>query len=240
MNANAGPFSRTRLWLLLAVLLAAAVIISVWSGRSQQDAATTHDSSMAAADHLLPQDADSRLATQAGAHAPVADSPLAGKAEGTLHVATAGGRVIELHVAQAAGVWQPERSRLRIGLTAEQLDHLRAVHLADALANDSFVAPDGTSIAMLEFVFMPTAQGFTQDELERATLTVPDGAGRMVEVDVLSSLQWPGSLPSPRLGAGAYRPTQIDMKLSGAGYLPGGAEPAHNWNLSLSAPVGLR
>ncbi len=169
-----------------------------------------------------------------------ASGSAAGDASGAVRIVGDNGSTFELQVRHAVAVWQPGQSRLRIALSADSMDYTQATHLLDTLAGEGMAARDGAPPAMLELVFMPSAQAFTQDELERANLLVRDSSGRLVQAEVLGTLQWSGSLPSPQVGAAAQLPSQVDMKLIGQGFPTDSAAPRPSWNLSLSVPAGLR
>lgn len=163
-----------------------------------------------------------------------------GEASGVVRIAADNGGSFELQVKHAVAVWQPGQGRLRIALTAESLDYLHAMHLLDTIAGEGMAARDGAPPAMLELVFMPSAQAFTQEELQSANLLVRDAGGGLVQAEVLGTLQWNGSLPSPRVGSAAQMPSQVDMKLIGQGFPADSSAPRPSWNLSLSVPAGLR
>jgi hypothetical protein len=91
---------------------------------------------------------------------------------------------------------------------------------------------------VLELVFIPTAQAFTSEELDHARLVVRTADGREAATDVLSSVKWGGSLPSPRAGL-ANTASRVSMQLAGSGF--GRYEDGkEEWDLSLSVPVDMR
>jgi hypothetical protein len=231
-------------WVLPAVLALAVAGIVLWLLRARDDAvaivgepAGAFAASAADAQPAAPPVA----AVQDGA---VSQSPAAasavGEASGTVRIAGDNGRTYELQVRHAVAVWQPGQSRLRIALSADLIDYTQATYLLDTLAGEGMAARAGAPAAMLELVFMPSAQAFTQDELERADLLVRNSSGSLVQAEVLGTLQWSGSLPSPQVGAAALLPSQVEMKLIGQGFPADSSAPRPSWNLSLSVPAGLR
>jgi hypothetical protein len=234
------------LWRLLALgaLAFAVTSIALWLFRShpQVSAQRPVAPQREAAENVLTGVPTSPATTEGTTAATVpAGSEIVGSVQGGIRIAGAkGSQPLALELKHAVGVWQPGKGRLRIALSSDAPDYVGASHMLDAIGADGTVAGEGAPAAMLEFVFLPTAQAFTSDELERGTLLVRDAQGRMLETDIIGTLQWSGSVASPQIGAAAYNTNQIEMKLSGSGYSAGAAPRQQEWDLTLSVPVGLR
>jgi hypothetical protein len=237
--------NQLRWWLLLAALAFVATSAVLWSGRAREGAVASAAQEAVAFPAAAPAVvAESAPAIAAPTDAQPASPPLpngpVGEAEGVVRIAMDNASTYELKIRQAVGVWQPGQSRLRIALASDAIDYQRAIHLLDTLAGEGIAAREGAPPAMLELVFTPTAQAFSQEELERATLLTRDPAGRLVQADVLGALRWNGSLPSPQVGVAAQVPSQVEMKLTGSGFATDNPAVRPSWDLSLSVPVGLR
>lgn len=229
--------SPSRWWLLLVAMVLFVAGAVMWLHDDAEDdvavkAATVVDEQAAA----MPP----APAAQGESVTPVSSAGgVAGEAAGMVRIEADNAAPFELRTSQGVGVWQPAQRRLRIALTGEALDYVRATHLLDTLAGEGMAARDGAPPAMLEIVFSPTAQGFAQDELTQATLTVRDARGRLVKADVLNSMSWNGSLPAAELAV-AGQTSQVEMKLNGTGFSADNPGMRPSWNLSLSVPVGVR
>jgi hypothetical protein len=144
---------------------------------------------------------------------------------------------IDLAVHAALGIWQPSRHRMRILLlenapNASQVDTLLAfVRSPDGGAE--FGGPRG----IIDLNFQPAAQAFDRNELDSAALTADNDAGLVSTADVLGSLQWTGSVPSPQMGSGAR--SRIELTASGDAVSTAQETWTQSWRLQVSVLVAM-
>lgn len=148
------------------------------------------------------------------------------------------GTSIDINVASALGVWQPDGHVMRVLLLESQPAAESVSRMLGAIQAGETKSLASRS-AVLELRFVPTAQAFDRNELDSATLIVSDGKVTS-SADALNSLDWHGSLPSPGVsGSSDELPT---FKLNSSNETVSSAREMwkQSWRLSLTVPVIMR
>lgn len=99
-------------------------------------------------------------------------------------------------------------------------------------------SPPVKPAAVIDLYFIPTAQAFDRSEVESATLTAINARGESSSADVLNSLDWQGSLPSPQ-ASGAPATTRLQMNSSGNAESADRDSWHQTWQFDLEVSVSL-
>lgn len=156
-------------------------------------------------------------------------------ADGEIRFERGGGPAVDLEPRHGFGVWRPSEHKLRVVLTERALSARETASLARSFENGGAVDL-AEAHAVLELTFVPTAQAFDRNELDAATLTLTSRAGASAAADVLGSIDWRGSLPSPQTSGAA---SQSSLVLTAAGRGQARTDSQESWRFTIAAPVML-
>ena len=167
-----------------------------------------------------------------------------GQAQGAIHFERkpqerdAKGESIDIDVKSAVGVWQPDGLVMRV-LLLESPPAAESVSAMLGAIQSGETGRVAKRSAMLELRFVRTAQAFDRNELDSATLIVSDGNSTR-SADALSSLDWPGSLPSPSVAPPPGQPPSFTLEASNETVSSAREIWKQSWRLSLTVPVIMR
>ena len=145
---------------------------------------------------------------------------------------------IDVNAHAAVGVWRPGEHLLRVLLLERAPTPEQSSRLLTELSSGATPLSGGSTQAVIELRFASTAQAFDRDEVESGSLTTTNAQGEHCVVDVLGSLQWTGSLPSPQ-AEGTPAVTQLELSAAGDGQALDHGTWQQSWHFSVSVPVAL-
>ena len=236
--------SRWKLTIVAALAALITLLVLQWQRPADRDTAASFAVS---APTVAPGVGSAKTpARPAVPRAPVAGNDSAGAASGSIHFTRAAEGAgpearIDMDVKIALGVWQPSHRRLRILLLESVAPAAQLAQLASLLASDAPLASTAPKYGVIDLRFAPQAQAFDRNDLESASLTASSsGDGLESTADVLSGLDWQGSLPSPQASPGdAPAPTQIELITAGTHQSSNSGAWMQRWHVSISVPVSF-
>ncbi len=236
-----------------AAVVAAVFALVLWVWRKPDVAATTDVKAASPAPAMRATPNISATTSASATPAPQTNAPLeasaAGSASGSIHFErsdaatssdtrgdTRGDTQIDVHVQAAVGIWQPNSRRLRIVLLEHAPTAAQAAQLVTAVAAETLPGPVTPPYAVIDLRFVPTAQAFDRNELDGASLTATNTLRQTSTADLLGSLDWNGSLPSPRAD-GVPSTSQLQLSAAGSGQSMDRESWQQSWQFTVAVPV---
>jgi len=145
---------------------------------------------------------------------------------------------IDVNARYAVGAWRPAQRRLRIVLMENKPGPAESASMLNLLTSADAIATPAQPSAVIDLYFIPTAQAFDRSEVESATLTALGTRGETSAADVLNTLDWQGSLPSPQ-ARGAPAVTRLQISASGNAESPDRDSWHQRWQFDVEVSVSL-
>jgi hypothetical protein len=241
--------SESRRTLVIGLMLAALGALLVWLRQplAKPEIVDTRVPAPVAVQQVPPPAvtapaAPAQPATAAPAAAAAVEETV-GNATSTIHferIASKTRKAAQINVnAQfAVGVWQPVERRLRVLLLENAPKPGEAAQFITVLQSSEDGASPVTPAGVIDMRFVAAAQAFDRSELERASLTVTNARGDRSTADVLGSLEWHGSLPSPEIEE-PPPVSRLQMSAFGSGESQDGEAWKQEWRFNVTVPVVL-
>jgi hypothetical protein len=231
--------SQSRRTLVVGLMLAAAGALLVWLLQpvaKPEIVATRMPARVAVQQEAAPAPTAATAPPQPPAPATATVDEAVGNEMSAIHFERAasktnGSAQIDVNAQFAVGVWQPLQRRLRVLLLENAPKAGEAAQFITALQSDDDAKPPATPAGVIDLRFIAGAEAFDRSELESASLTVTNARGESSSADILGSLEWHGSLPSPQLD-GAPTVSRLQMSAIGTGVSPDRAAWKQEWRFN--------